>query len=469
MRAQARPPVGFYWLIFAVAALLWSLASLRHGLLQSNSFDLGLFDQWAWQLSQGLEPVSSQSWRLHLLNDHGAWLFYALAPLYRLVASVQWLLALQALSLTFTALPLWWLAAWSGLSPRQCWLVCGLWWLQPVVFNTNLFDFHPEVLAMPLLAWLILAGRRGQVLLWSLLLVLVLGWRDGLALVTLGLALEQLVRRRWQLAGLAAGLSLGWLWLLVAWIQPPLLARYPGLNAGASRYGYLGDSLPEIIRTLLREPWRLLHHVDWGGAVVYLLLISVPLLPFWRRASLPALVAGVPLILVNLLSESGAQRSLVHHYSLPLAVIGVVAAIDGLASAKDNRMSWRRLAWAAACWVALAKPWFFSGPYLDRLGLTADSRVAMQRIASDAAVATTSYLVPHLSHRPMVLFPSDPALGLHALEKQRGISVLLLHPGEPGWASQATLQERLLQEARDQGWTCDRFNSGLTLCQRAPD
>ncbi|MFM7267766.1 MAG: DUF2079 domain-containing protein [Cyanobium sp.] len=451
-----------------MATLLWSLASLRHSLLQSNSFDLGLFDQWAWQLSQGLEPVSSQSWQLHLLNDHGAWMFYALAPLYRLVASVQWLLALQALSLAFTAVPLWGLAAWSGLPARQCWLVCGLWWLQPVVFNTNLFDFHPEVLAMPLLAWLILAGRRGHALTWSLLLVLVLGWRDGLALVTLGLALEQLIRRRWKLAGLAAGLSLGWLWLLAAWIQPPLLARFPGLNAGASRYGYLGDSLPEIISALLREPWRLLHHVDWVGAVVYLLLISVPLLPFWRRASLPALVAGVPLVVVNLLSESGAQRSLVHHYSLPLAVIAVVAAIDGLASSRDGSVPWRRLAWVAACWVALAKPWFFTGPYLDRIGLKADSRAAIERIASDAAVVTTSYLLPHLSHRPMVMFPSDPALGLQALERERGISVLLLHPGAPGWSSRAILQERLLQEARQQGWPCDRFSSGLTLCQRAP-
>jgi hypothetical protein len=30
----------------AVASGFWGLAALRHALLQSNSFDLGLFDQW---------------------------------------------------------------------------------------------------------------------------------------------------------------------------------------------------------------------------------------------------------------------------------------------------------------------------------------------------------------------------------------------------------------------------------------
>ena len=85
----------------------WGLAALRHALPQSNSFDLGLFDQWVWLISRGLALVSSQSADLPLLNDHGAWLLYGLAPLDALLPTVQWLLALQALSLAFTAVPLW--------------------------------------------------------------------------------------------------------------------------------------------------------------------------------------------------------------------------------------------------------------------------------------------------------------------------------------------------------------------------
>ena len=44
-----------------------------------------------------------------------------------------------------------------------------------MVFNTNLFDFHPEVLAMPLLVALVIAGRRLWIGAWAGLILLILG------------------------------------------------------------------------------------------------------------------------------------------------------------------------------------------------------------------------------------------------------------------------------------------------------
>ena len=83
--------------------------------------------------------------------------------------SVQWLFMLQSGCLALTAVPLWRLARRSGGSPiRLCWLICMAWWLQPVVFNTNLYDFHPETLAMPLLAASFLLQASGRWLAWML-------------------------------------------------------------------------------------------------------------------------------------------------------------------------------------------------------------------------------------------------------------------------------------------------------------
>ena len=144
-------PSQLWGLSLLVACIGWGLAALRHHWLQSNAYDLGLFDQWAWLISQGLPPISSME-NVHLLADHGAWGFYAAGGLYALTPSVQWLLASQALMLSLTALPLWLLATQAQLSRQICWLVCLLWWLQPVVFNSNLFDMHPEVWVMPAFA-----------------------------------------------------------------------------------------------------------------------------------------------------------------------------------------------------------------------------------------------------------------------------------------------------------------------------
>ena len=56
-----------------VGLLFWLSAAARHGLLQSNAYDLGLFDQWAWLISRGLPPISSME-QVHVLADHGAWM-----------------------------------------------------------------------------------------------------------------------------------------------------------------------------------------------------------------------------------------------------------------------------------------------------------------------------------------------------------------------------------------------------------
>jgi len=127
---------------------------------------------------------------------------------------------------------------------------------------------------------------------------------------------------------------------------------------------------------------------------------------------------------------------------------------------------WRRIAWAAACWAALAKPWFFTGPYLSRLAMVPESRSALELVRPGDAVATTSYLAPHLSGRRIVLFPSASDGDLETLERRRGINLLLLHPQVPGWASEGELQRSLLEQARQRGWSCRIWPRGLQLCRR---
>ena len=138
----------------------------------------------------------------------------------------------------------------------------------------------------------------------------------------------------------------------------------------------------------------------------------------------------------------------------------------GLASGAERRVPWRRIAWGAAYWAALAKPWFFTGPYLNRLALVPQSRSALELVRPGEAVVTTSYLAPHLSGRPVVLFPAAADGDLSKLERTKGINLLLLNPLEPGWASEGDVQRNLLEQAHQQGWTCRSWPRGLQLCRR---
>ena len=460
---NSTPHARLWWTSIGVGFIGWGLAAWRHWLLQSNAYDLGLFDQWAWLLGNGLPPISSME-NVHVLADHGAWLFYWSGLLYWFHPSIHWLLASQALALSLTAIPLWLLAAQAGLSRRLCWFSCLLWWLQPLVFNVNLFDFHPEVWVMPALAMAIWCQRQKRFGGWLLLLVLMLGSRDGLVLITLGLSLSLLIQRRWSWAIAGAGLSSAWILLLSQWIYP-LFRNGEGPKAAGRMFSHLGNNFGDILFTLMSQPWLAFTHIDLGGGAFYLLVLILPTLPFWRRRSLVILSAAVPLLLVNLNAEASSYRTLIHHYSLPLAVLSVTAAIDGLALHQRKAFPWKGVIWAVTLWIALAKPWFFTGPYLNRVNMVGDAQQAISKLTPQDRVLTTSYLVPQISQRQHVAF-AKKSQSKQAFENNW--TVFLLNPNQPGWGSKKSIQKRLLNQAEDRNWTCQSWSSGLELC-RKPD
>ncbi len=446
---------------FLVFLFFWTCSALRHFLLNSNAYDLGLFDQWIWLVSKGLPPYSSME-GVHLLADHGAWVLYFAALPYKFYPSLQWLLATQAACLSFTAIPIWFVGRQAGLTGKFCWLVCLLWWLQPVVFNANLFDFHPEVWAMPALAGSYWANRANKPWIWISLLLFLLGCRDGLVLVVAGLGIEQAFRRRWAWSASAIGLALAWLAFLNRLVYPLLTGTNAGPKAAANLFPYLGNTLDEVLINLITKPNLLISNVDWGGGLIYLLLISIAVFPLWRNASIPVLLGSIPLVFVNLISQEAPQRTLIHHYSLPIAVIVIIAVIDGLAVKIKQPFPLKALAWSAVCWAALAKPWFFTGPYLARFDSVVPVYQALNSIPDSSRVITTSYLVPHLSNRANITFPRDTDRPI-TLEN---VDVLLLNPKDPGWASSSQSQLDYLLSARKAKWNCKTWSIGLELCQR---
>ncbi|MCY4174654.1 MAG: DUF2079 domain-containing protein [Cyanobacteria bacterium MAG CAR3_bin_5] len=496
-------PPRLFWLVSALlVALFWGLAALKHALLQSSGFDLGIYDQVAWQMSQGLEPRSTLL-GLHHMGNHGAWMFYAIAPLYWLAPSVHWLFFTQALGLIITAWPLWHLGAQAGLKPRERWLICGLWWLQPVAFNVNLFDFHPETWAMPFLALAIWANRAERRWLWRMALFAAMGCRDGLTLIVMGLALEQILRRRWRWGAEALLSGGGWLLLLAAGLYSIL--NNGGGVAAVIRYNHLCEGgcegVGHIIRSVLLDPIHLFGALDWASILFYLFLVSLPLAFYWRRSSLPLLAATLPLLAVNILSSLSSQQDLIHQYNLPIAILLVVASMDGLAADLRQGRLWltQRLwfccFWASLCFVVLVNRGHILGYHLvsrfddvqpvetmirflptgDRakhdhvpsLNELSQAQDLIHRIPADAAVLTHNNLAPHVSHRPVVKLLSADA---HPLSDFAEFDVAFLDRKNPwyGLSHSATAPQHTaatIERLKNLGWTCDE-KGRFALCQR---
>jgi len=181
MKFKIFPLHSLVYLISINSIILFIASSTRHALFQSTAFDLGIFDNGVYLISQGKEPYITFR-ELHILGDHAAWIFYPIALLYKLYADVHWLFALQAIALSLAALPTWYLAKLSGLKNSQANTIALVYLLYPLIFNINLFDFHPEVIAIPAILWAVLAARLNKLFWFGVAIIIILGSKAVLAL-----------------------------------------------------------------------------------------------------------------------------------------------------------------------------------------------------------------------------------------------------------------------------------------------
>ena len=451
-------------LIVAISSTLifYFLAILKHILLQSTAYDLGLFDQWIWLTSQGLPSYSSMT-GLHMLADHGAWTLYIASFIYKIKPDLNILFISQSASLCFTIVPLYLLCKSKKLTQKNSFLIVLFWLLQPVVFNINLFDFHPEVWSMPFIVLYYYFEENENFIKSIVCTFIILGTRDGLVLLVFGFGLEQLLKKKPGRFLMLFSISTLWFIFLNNWLYP-LLNDDKGSVMALERYAKYGDTFKEILYTLLLKPNLVISSINWSESVFYMLILFLPAFVFWKRISLITLISGVPLIITNILSDNSLQRDLLHQYSLPIALVMVIAVVNGISKNKGKLgFEKKRFLWILLCWFALAKPLLFFGPYLDRLNSIKPANAAFEEISIDSNVITTSYLVPHLSQRQFIKLPTNNDDIKSDLEVY---NVLLLNPLDPGVMSNSYLQNEYLKIAKANNWKCKKWENNLELCKK---
>jgi uncharacterized membrane protein len=389
------------WMTAIAALILFACSSLRHALIQSNGWDLGLFDQAVYLISQGLPPISSFL-GFHIVGDHAAFVFYPLALLYKIYPDVHWLLAVQALALASGALPIRYLARLAGLSTQQTVTVAVAYFLYPVVFNSNLFDFHPDVFALPALLWAILAARLGQLLWFCVAVSVVLACKSILALTVAGLGFWLLVFDKRRVCG-AIALVAGIAWFLIA--TGVIIPSLGGAQKVAlTRYAYLGDSALDIAKNLVLKPGAILPVVFSWDNLKYLLMLFLPVAWGLSPKHLTPLVGAMPALALNLLANYQPQKSLTYQYSIAILPFLMVAVIGTLAAdrawLKNRRVI---LLWSLLFFLVLGKWRYFLTMYLPKLDTWQASREAIALVQRrEGSVLTTNQFAPHLSHRPFI-------------------------------------------------------------------
>lgn len=433
------------WISFLSFIIFFSCSILRHNLYHSNAWDLGIFDQAVYLISIGKAPISSFL-DFSILGDHAAFILYPIALLYKIYPSVYWLFAVQSLSLSICLIPIFYLAKLRNLSEQKTKIVMLSYLLYPLIFNINLFDFHPDVIALPVIFSAILAAELNNLVVFTLAIAIILSCKAvfSLNIIGLGIWLIFFLKKKW--AGFwTIILGLFWFILSTQVIIPKLGGTNAEITRHLNRYSYLGDSFTEIFFNLIVEPSIIFKGIFSVANLEYLLLLLIPI--GWSISIKQAhpLVAAIPTLTMNLLSDSSTQKNLVHQYSLFVVPYLILIVINSL-SQNSNWLKNKKIiaAWILISFLALAKFGYFGSLYLSTLDTKKAIDQARQLIPEQVSILTNSAIAPHLTHREVVKLPEKENMDLAPLD------YVLLDSRHPGFASSHSIIVHLIARIQNQ-------------------
>jgi len=310
------------------------LALRRYEAFSTARFDLGNMVQALWSAAHGhLFVVTDSSGRqISRLGSHVDPVLGAFIPLWWIFPTPKLLLVAQPLIVATGALPTYWIARrwlWDWRTSAAC---AAAYLLYPALHWSVVFDFHPVTLATPLLLWCVWAIESRRPVLIGLFATLSVMTKEEVGIAVAGLGLWVLFhhrRTRTALCLIVGGLV--WTAICVGIILPHFAPG--GASPFISRYGDLGASPSSIIKTLLTHPGHSLRLLFSTSRLDYLwqLLYPLALLPVLAPA---ILIAIVPELLLNMLSNDATQYSIYYQYTAVITPFLIVAMIGGIARAR---------------------------------------------------------------------------------------------------------------------------------------
>lgn len=386
--------------IIGISALILFISSIiRHELFNSSG-DLAFFDQTVYLVSQGKPPISSVL-GFHILADHAAWILYPIALLYKIYPHVYWLFAVQSIALSLGAFPTYLLAIQAGLKENQAIAIVIVYLLYPVLYNSNLCDFHPDTIAVPAILTAVLAARKGKLIWFCISVLIVLGCKAVLSLTVVAMGVWLLFFEKRRLYGVIAIIS-GIAWFLIAnkIIIPFFGSEATLVNRHFYRYSYLGKSFSETLQIFLSQPQIIFSHIFTLINLEYLFFLLAPIIWGLIPKYMTPLIGAIPCIALNILADHASQKNVILHYSLPTIPFLILALIASIAANKAWIKQGRIIIlWSLFWFLFLGKWGFFMSKYLNFVDNWQATRQAISLIKTQDSVLTTDVITPHLTHK----------------------------------------------------------------------
>ena len=314
-----------YFVLFVV------LAYKRHLNLDTAVLDLSLEQQVLWNTAHGRWFQSGLE-TANYLGDHFSLITLPVSLIYAVFPHVLTMFILQTAVVVIAGYGINRLAELFTKNKfiSRLFMLCFLFYT--AISGLLLFDYHPNVFALPLLIWAIYFYFRKKSKLSFLLFFLATLCKEEIgvfvAMFGLLIAIKYRDKKGWLL------FIYGIVYSLLA-----LLVFIPYFRAGPSdtwqRYAWLGSTLSEVINTLITKPGYVLEKLIGWTRLIYLLKLSLPVI-FLFIFALPESLIILPSLLINLLTDFPFQISAGYQYDIPITVGIFFASIVGWQSLNNK-------------------------------------------------------------------------------------------------------------------------------------
>lgn len=433
-------------LVVAFVGWFGRLAVLHQRYFGNFAFDLGIYDQGIWLLSEGERPFVTVR-GLDLFGHHTNFILYLWAPFYRFLgAGAEFLVVSEVVIVGLAAVPVYLLARdrlRSVGDDRAELLAVGLaavFLLNPSVQNQLWWMFHPDTLSiLPVLCtWLYATRRRWKLAaVWAVVALLC---KEDVALTLVAMAVVLAWReKQWKL--LAPGAVAG-LWFVLM-----TRAVMPAANAGldpfyVAQFSNLGANLREMVVNSIVHPsrWATRLFSAKAGDGPYWFQLTGPFAIVVPLLAGPELLLLVPQFFINTVTLWAYTTDARYHYSaLPVAAL-TICTVEVIGRLPTHR--WRQVVVGGVLGAAaITNIWWAPSPLggvdryvpgVESLGRgdpttgawrrsphahQAAAEEAIARIPPESSVSAAFYLVTQLTHRQEIYeFPTPFMRGNYRVE-----------------------------------------------------
>jgi uncharacterized membrane protein len=401
----------------AYSAYMSHYTIMRHQMLGTAGFDLGIFDNLMMNAMHGHPFRSTVAVPFgSYLSNHAEYGIMLFVPFYAIHPSSETLLILQSVFMGFSALPLYLFASTQVPRSSAAAIACASLLYAPT-HGPNFYDFHWMPVSMFFFYWMFYAIATRKHWWIAILTVVICSMREDTAFGLIAAGLFLIATGHWPRLGVVLT-SVCTLWFVVVkfiimpWAGPWWFADiYKDLMAaGESGYG-------SVVRTMLINPNYFLKLLVTEAKASYTLHLLAPLalLPL-RHPALALLM--LPGFAVTLMTTGYAPTlSISFQYTttwIPFLFAAVAIALRLRAQRLNKGALYASL---IAIWIGIACHSYVFGAILQHNTFVggfsrvffdmsdgerkryADLRNVAARIPANASVAATELEIPHVSAR----------------------------------------------------------------------